>query len=69
MARFRKKTIRAMVMMVAYSSRRSIPPTYIGRRRSRCVTTPRRKTAPMASGRARYQRSGGSSVTSRAYWT
>jgi len=60
MARFRKKTNQAMVMMVAYSFAALDPATYIGRRRSRCVTTPEEEDGTHGGGRARYQRSGGS---------
>jgi hypothetical protein len=69
MARFRKSTISAIVMTVAYSSRRSTPPTYMGRRRKRWTTTPSRNTDAIASGRARYQRSQPSTEARRKYCT
>ena len=69
MARFRKRTISAIVMMVAYSSRRSIPRTYIGRSNTRWVTIPTRNAVAIAIGRATYQRSWPSTVARSAYCT
>ena len=54
--------------MVAYSSRRSMPPTYMGRRRKRWTTRPSRKTETMLSGRATHHSSQPRNVASSAYW-
>ena len=68
MARFRKRTMRAMVMMVAYSSRRSTPPAYMGRSRKRWTITPSTKTEAMARGSASHHRSQPRRVARSAYW-
>ena len=59
----------AIVMIVAYSSRRSSPRTYIGRRRTRWVMTPITNAEPIAMGSATYQRSWPSTVARSAYCT
>jgi hypothetical protein len=69
MAALRNKSIIAIVMMVAYSSRRSTAPTNIGRSSHRWITSPSTKTTAIEMGRASHQRLDPRKVARSAYCT
>src|SRR5579884_2279040 len=68
MARLRRRTVSAMVTMVAYSSRRSSWPVNMGRSNTRWTAMPRTAVAPAERITPRYHRCGPSHDESTRYW-